>query len=90
MTDKSETAKLKIIDFGLSDFFGPNETSTCQFGTLGYAAPEVLLEQPHGKEVDHWSLGVLIYLFLQKQLPFDSKDDNDLIWKTIYKAPNYS
>ena len=43
MTDESDTASLKIVDFGLSKIIGPNETSMEPFGTLSYVAPEVLL-----------------------------------------------
>lgn len=43
MTDDSDKAGLKIVDFGLSNFIGPNETSLDPFGTLSYVAPEVLL-----------------------------------------------
>ena len=34
MTDESDTAELKIVDFGLSKIIGPNETSLDPFGTL--------------------------------------------------------
>ncbi len=34
MADSSETADLKIVDFGLSKIIGPNETSLDPFGTL--------------------------------------------------------
>ena len=35
----------------------------------------MLLQKPYGKEVDMWSLGVIIYLLLTRVLPYD--DDND-------------
>jgi len=34
MADSSDTADLKIVDFGLSKIIGPNETSLDPFGTL--------------------------------------------------------
>ena len=34
MENDSETADLKIVDFGLSKIIGPNETSKDPFGTL--------------------------------------------------------
>ncbi len=34
MTDNTEEAELKIVDFGLSKIIGPNETSDDPFGTL--------------------------------------------------------
>ena len=90
MTNKSETAELKIIDMGLSDFLGPNETSKSQFGTLCYTAPEVLQGRAYGKEVDLWSLGVIIYFLLQGQLPFDAVDKKEVVRQTINEEPNFS
>ena len=43
MENHSDTAELKLADFGLSKIIGPNETSKDPFGTLSYVAPEVLL-----------------------------------------------
>jgi hypothetical protein len=34
MTDNSDLAEAKLVDFGLSKMIGPNETSTDPFGTL--------------------------------------------------------
>lgn len=88
MVDASENTDLKIVDFGLSKIIGPNETSLDPFGTLviftlylysqSYVAPEVLLQKPYGKEVDLWSLGVIIYLLLSRVLPFDDEDDREI------------
>jgi serine/threonine protein kinase len=89
MTDESEEASLKIVDFGLSKIIGPNETSLDPFGTLSYVAPEVLLQKPYGKEVDHWSLGVIIYLMLSRVLPFDDEDDKEIARQTITEPADF-
>ena len=34
MSDNSNEAEVKLVDFGLSKMIGPNETSTDPFGTL--------------------------------------------------------
>lgn len=34
MTDQSEEADIRLVDFGLSKIIGPNETCTEPFGTL--------------------------------------------------------
>jgi len=78
MEDKSDDSDLKIVDFGLSKIIGPSETSLDPFGTLSYVAPEVLLQKPYGKEVDLWSLGIIIYLCLSRVLPFDDEDDREI------------
>lgn len=65
----------KITDFGLSkeDIQGNNGAfSFC--GTPEYLAPEILAKTGHGKAVDWWSLGALIYEMLTGLPPFYTKD----------------
>eukprot|EP00350_Pseudokeronopsis_sp_OXSARD2_P013892 CAMPEP_0170540298 /NCGR_PEP_ID=MMETSP0211-20121228/318_1 /TAXON_ID=311385 /ORGANISM="Pseudokeronopsis sp., Strain OXSARD2" /LENGTH=369 /DNA_ID=CAMNT_0010842651 /DNA_START=1360 /DNA_END=2469 /DNA_ORIENTATION=- len=90
MESNDENSDLKIVDFGLSKIIGPNETSLDPFGTLSYVAPEVLLQKPYGKEVDLWSLGVIIYLLLSRVLPFDDDDDREIARQTIYDPPDFT
>ena len=82
MTDNSNQAIPKIIDFGLAKMIGPNEKSRDPFGTLGYAAPEVLRKQPYSYSCDVWSLGCVTYAMLCGALPFDSKTGDDIIQLT--------
>jgi serine/threonine protein kinase len=49
MTDTSETSIPKLVDFGLSKIIGPLETANEPFGTVGYAAPEILKKNSYGK-----------------------------------------
>ncbi len=48
-------------------------------GSFGYAAPEVMLKQGHGKAVDMWSLGVITYTLLCGYSPFRSENLADLV-----------
>lgn len=90
MATNDDDADLKIVDFGLSKIIGPNESSLDPFGTLSYVAPEVLLQKPYGKEVDLWSLGIIIYLLLSRVLPFDDEEDKEIARQTIQDAPDFS
>src|SRR6201996_540406 len=56
-----------------------DEVLTTMAGSFGYAAPEVMLRQGHGKPVDMWSLGVITYTLLCGYSPFRSESMNDLI-----------
>ena len=42
-----------------------------RIGTPNYMAPEVVCRQPYGKPVDMWGMGVLLYVLLSGQLPFN-------------------
>lgn len=57
----------------------PTEVLTTMAGSFGYAAPEVMLKQGHGKAVDMWSLGVITYTLLCGYSPFRSETLADLV-----------
>ena len=86
LTEASDKGNVKIMDFGLSKILGKKEKSTDGFGTLTFVSPEVLIRKPYNKEVDIWSLGVILYLILSGDLPFDDPDDNE---QNIAKAIVY-
>lgn len=74
MIDKSGR-NVKIIDFGLSNLFGPERLLTTYCGSLYFAAPELLHATPYkGPEVDVWSLGVVIYVMVTGAVPFDDQN----------------
>ena len=61
-----------------------DEMLTTMAGSFGYAAPEVMLKQGHGKPVDMWSLGVITYTLLCGYSPFRSENLPDLIEECRY------
>jgi len=67
-----------LTDFGLSKTEVSNSSQTYTFcGTPEYLAPEILKGQGHGKEVDWWSFGIMLYTFLVGNAPFYS--DNTMV-----------
>ena len=91
MTDSTEDADVRIVDFGLSKIIGPEEKCTEPYGTLTYVAPEILLECPYTKAVDLWSLGVMTYLMLTSKLPFDdANSEEEIARKVVESQPSYS
>ncbi|ODH53743.1 CAMK/CAMK1/CAMK1-CMK protein kinase [Paracoccidioides brasiliensis] len=71
---------LVIADFGIAKMLDdPTEVLTTMAGSFGYAAPEVMLKQGHGKAVDMWSMGVITYTLLSGYSPFRSENLQDLI-----------
>ncbi|CBF86796.1 calmodulin-dependent protein kinase cmkA [Aspergillus nidulans FGSC A4] len=73
-------SQLVLADFGIAKMLdNPAEVLTSMAGSFGYAAPEVMLKQGHGKAVDIWSLGVITYTLLCGYSPFRSENLTDLI-----------
>lgn len=65
-----------LTDFGLSKDGIYDHYSTHSFcGSLAYLAPEMLKRSGHGKAVDYYHIGVLLYEMLTGAPPFfsDSK-----------------
>ena len=63
---------LKITDFGFAKKVPFKTYTLC--GTPEYIAPEVLLNKGHGKGVDWWTLGILLYEMMTGQPPFVDDD----------------
>ncbi|KAE8335255.1 hypothetical protein BDV24DRAFT_144245 [Aspergillus arachidicola] len=77
---RDPSSPLVLADFGIAKMLdSPSEVLTSMAGSFGYAAPEVMLKQGHGKAVDMWSLGVITYTLLCGYSPFRSESLSDLI-----------
>jgi len=72
---------LKITDFGFAKRVDFKTYTLC--GTPEYIAPEVLLNKGHGKGVDWWTLGILIYEMLTGEPPFVDDDPMGIYQKIL-------
>ncbi|ORX63956.1 Pkinase-domain-containing protein, partial [Basidiobolus meristosporus CBS 931.73] len=69
LVDKDDN--IKLIDFGLANFYNRNAVLKTACGSLPYTAPEILRGEPYvGPEVDIWSLGVVLFVMVAGYLPF--------------------
>lgn len=82
---KEKGAEIKLVDFSLAHHLAPNETLHTQVGTPYYIAPEVLLGN-YDHRCDIWSLGVMMYLLLSGEYPFEGKT-TAILAKEIVSSP---
>ena len=79
---------MKLADFGLAQLIQPSEMMHATCGTPSYVAPEVLSKDSkkgYGKEVDMWSIGVILYILLCGFPPFYD-EDNSVLFNAIRKG----
>lgn len=88
-SSKTHDAEIKLIDFGLSRHFEPNETLQSQVGTPYFTAPEVLTGS-YDCSCDLWSLGVMLYLLLSGTLPFEGDTTAALAKAILTTQPDFS
>ena len=69
--------QVKLLDFGIAKLLDPTQTdddaprTDLQAMTPEFAAPEQILGEPVSTATDVYSLGVLLYLLLSGQRPYD-------------------
>jgi serum/glucocorticoid-regulated kinase 2 len=82
-----------LTDFGLSKESVTTANAARTFcGTPEYLAPEILQGIGHGKAVDWWSLGTLVFEMLTGLPPFYSRNVNHMyekILKAELRCPQY-
>jgi len=78
---------VKITDFGFAKHIGSAHTFTL-CGTPDYLAPEIVAGKGHGKGVDWWTLGILIYEMLASYPPFYQEDPMLTYSKILQSEPS--
>ena len=72
---------LKLTDFGFAKICLKRTYTLC--GTPEYIAPEILLNKGHGKPVDWWTFGILLYEMLAGFPPFNDEDPMGIYQKIL-------
>ncbi len=85
--------RIKLIDFGISTWFSRMDTAyqhpNTMEGTLGYISPEQTgrMNRSIDFRSDFYSLGVTFYELVTGVIPFQNKDNLELIYSHIARDP---
>jgi aurora kinase len=85
-----EDGKIKLTDFGWSNYIDGSEVRSTYCGTPVYLAPEMIKEIGHDESLDIWCIGVLMFELLTGEIPFAGSTMNvlsDNIIKTKISWP---
>ncbi len=86
-----ESGYVKIGDYGLSKFIATSRRAgqTDSVGTFHYMAPEIA-KGDYGKQIDVYSLGILLFELLSGKVPFDGQTSQEIIVKHMTDSPDLS
>nr|XP_046160422.1 myosin light chain kinase, smooth muscle-like isoform X1 [Oncorhynchus gorbuscha] len=70
---------IKIIDFGLASKLDPSTPLKVMHGTPEFVAPEVIGYEPVSLATDMWSIGVICYILLSGESPFQGNSEAETL-----------
>lgn len=71
---ESKFPQVKLCDFGYAKIIEENSFRSSLIGTQAYLAPEVINRQKYNRSVDVWSTGVIVYVSLSGEFPFNDDE----------------
>lgn len=73
-----ENYRVKLADFGWSNYENSSAERKTYCGTPEYLAPEMLSKKGHDTSVDIWSIGILMFELLCGKSPFAGRSPEEL------------
>ena len=73
--------KIKIIDFGFARYLDSIDLNETICGSPLYMSPEIFIHHTYDYKSDYWSMGLIIYLIIVGNLPYNAKNIMELVSK---------
>jgi eukaryotic-like serine/threonine-protein kinase len=85
----TDAGQVKVMDFGIARMLGGEHYTHAGYmmGTPAYMAPEQVLGQEVDGRADLYSVGVLFYRLLSRELPFKADTAIAMAQKQVAEAP---
>ena len=80
--DEDGFFRVKICDFGTSQAFKIGDIQDKIIGSEYYIAPEVI-QKKYNSKCDLWSCGVIMYVLLTQEPPFNGEDEISIIKRVL-------
>ena len=80
--DKHGHFNIKVIDFGTAKVFDRSKKERKLIGSCYYIAPEVI-KKNYNEKCDLWSTGIILYILLCGQAPFQGNTDQETFEKIV-------
>ncbi|KAL6476747.1 hypothetical protein MHYP_G00152460 [Metynnis hypsauchen] len=90
LTSAQPLGDIRIVDFGLSRHVDKTSEVREILGTPEYVAPEILSYEPISTSTDMWSIGVLTYVMLTGESPFQGEDKQETFLNISQVNVDYS
>jgi len=86
----NENKIIKIIDFGLSNYFDGKNLLHTPCGSPCYASPEMVGGNKYnGFYIDIWAIGIILFAMMCGYLPFEDENNDNLFKKILKCKLNY-
>lgn len=77
-SNDKENFSIKLIDFGTAVMYKSKQKLSEKTGTPYYIAPEIL-KKKYDEKCDLWSCGVIMYILLTGEPPFNGGNDREIL-----------
>lgn len=80
---------IKLTDFGIACLYDEENKPSRRCGTTIALPPEIIRGSQYTPKIDCWAIGVIMYELLSNELPFYSKDNDQLFIKILKKPISF-
>ncbi len=80
-----ESNIVKIVDFGIAGLYAGRKSEITKAGSINYLPPEIFKNKNVGASpaLDIWAIGCILFALVTGNLPFNDKQESQIIQKIL-------